>query len=269
MAIVKHKAVSMTHRHLQPDYTFAYQPLVSLLNHKPVACELLLRHFDGVSIDTYLKTPELFNEHVVGLMKAKADVTKHLFLHHDVSSIFINLTPNQISASGFMFSLDAFYKNGISPSSVAIEVTEQFYAGDESAFYTNLKEARRRGHPIVVDDFGSGFSTFNYVRMLKPSIVKTDKSILESAMSDDYSREFLRNLVSFLRTVKCKVVIEGVENTDYLNIAQQCRADYLQGFLFGTPQDIERNVVESSRHFVDLREGNLNSVTGRLHNASY
>tara|TARA_Y100000296_G_scaffold42088_1_gene48495 strand:- start:3807 stop:4586 length:780 start_codon:yes stop_codon:yes gene_type:complete len=259
----------MTLRKLLPDYSFAYQPLVSLLNHKPVACELLLRHFDGVGIETFLDTPELFNSHVIGLMKAKADVTKHLFLTQGVSSIFINLTPNQISAPDFMLSLDAFYKNGISPSSVAIEVTEQFYAVDESAFYTNLKEARRRGHPIVVDDFGSGFSNFNYVRMLQPSIVKTDKSILESAMTDSYSREFLRNLVSFLRTVKCKVVIEGVEDTDYLNIAQQCRADYLQGYLFGTPQNVEREMVDSSRKLVTLRTSSGVSDSGMLPTTPY
>ena len=259
----------MTLQHSQPDYMFAHQPLVSLLNHKPVACELLLRHFDGISIETFLDTPELFNRHVVGLMKAKADVTKHLFLTQGVSSIFVNLTPNQISAPDFMYSLDAFYKNGISPSSVAIEVTEQFYAVDESSFYNNLKEARRRGHPIVVDDFGAGFSNFNYVRRLKPSIVKTDKSILESAMSDTYSREFLRNLVSFLRTVKCKVVIEGVEDTDYLNIAQQCRADYLQGYLFGIPHDIERDTVESLRKPVNLRTSSSVSGIGTFPNAPY
>ena len=251
----------MTYRHLQPDYMFAHQPLVCLLNHKPVASELLLRHFDGISIETFLESPDLFNRHVVGLMKAKADVTKHLFLTQGVSSIFVNLTPNQISAPDFMSSLDAFYKNGISPSSVAIEVTEQCYAIDESVFYTNLKEARRRGHPIVVDDFGAGFGNFNYVRRLKPSIVKTDKSILESAMTDSYSREFLCNLVSFLRTVKCRVVIEGVEDKDYLNIAQQSRADYLQGYLFGVPREIDRDTVESSRKPVNLRTSTSTSIS--------
>ncbi|OUX87120.1 MAG: hypothetical protein CBB95_09840 [Alteromonas sp. TMED35] len=259
----------MSHRFSQPDYTFAYQPVVSLLNQQPIACELLLRQFDGICIDEFLSTPELFNTHVIGLMKAKADVTKHLFLAHGVSNIFINLTPNQISAPGFMSSLNAFYANGISPSSVAIEVTEQFYAVDEDAFYLNLKEARRRGHPIIVDDFGSGFSNFNYVRMLQPSIVKTDKSILESAMTDDYSREFLRNLVAFLRTVKCKVVIEGVEDTDHLNIAQQCRADYLQGFLFGRPQNIEREKVEASRLVVGLKRDAHQSATSLLRKVSY
>lgn len=254
----------MTYRHLQPDYMFAHQPLVCLLNHKPVASELLLRHFDGISIETFLESPDLFNRHVVGLMKAKANVTKHLFLTQGVSSIFVNLTPNQISAPDFMSSLDAFYKNGISPSSVAIEVTEQCYAIDDSVFYTNLKEARRRGHPIVVDDFGAGFGNFNYVRRLKPSIVKTDKSILESAMTDSYSREFLCNLVSFLRTVKCRVVIEGVEDKDYLNIAQQCRADYLQGYLFGVPREIDRDTVESSRKPVNLRTSTSTSTSNSV-----
>ena len=66
----------MSHRFSQPDYTFAYQPVVSLLNQQPIACELLLRQFDGICIDEFLSTPELFNTHVIGLMKAKADVTK-------------------------------------------------------------------------------------------------------------------------------------------------------------------------------------------------
>lgn len=105
--------------------------------------------------------------------------------------------------------------------------------------------------------------------MLQPSIVKTDKSILESAMTDSYSREFLRNLVSFLRTVKCKVVIEGVEDKDYLNIAQQCRADYLQGYLFGTPQDVEREMVDSSRKLVTLRTSSGVSDSGMLPTTPY
>jgi len=219
----------------QEDYTFAYQPIVRALNQTVVGHELLLREFHSLSNRAFLSEPDLFCENLNELVECKAMTMKHLMIECGVEVLFVNFTPDQIAHPNFNQSLSHFYKQGIAPSSVAIEVTEQNYAKDTDAFYENLKAARRNGHPVVVDDFGSGVSNFNHVKELRPSIVKTDKSLLDSAIGDDYCVEFLRNLVNFLRQIGCKVVIEGVETERHLEIANLCDANFLQGYYFGKP----------------------------------
>ena len=220
------------------DYVFAYQPIVRSLNKSVVAHELLLRQFKQLNNMAFLSNPVLFCDNLDELVECKAMTMKHLMLRYNVSTLFVNFTPDQIAHPEFIQSISHFYKQGIAPSCVAIEVTEQDYAKDTDAFYENLKLARGNGHPIVVDDFGSGVSNFNHVKELRPAIVKTDKSLLDSAIDDSYCVEFLRNLVNFLRQIGCKVIIEGVETERHLEIANLCQANFMQGYYFGRPVSI-------------------------------
>jgi EAL domain-containing protein (putative c-di-GMP-specific phosphodiesterase class I) len=223
---------------ISEKFIFAYQPIVRSINQKVVAHELLLRQFNEINTETFLREPQLFCDNLKDLVYSKASTLKHLMLHHNVTTSFVNFTPDQVANDDFIESLSYFYDAGIPPSHIAIEVTEQNYAEDKEAFYAHLGQAKAHGHAIVVDDFGSGVSNFNHVKRLRPSIVKTDKSLLDSALDDEYCLDFLRNLVNFLRQIGCKVVIEGVETHRHLEIANLCNAHYLQGFLFGKPASV-------------------------------
>jgi EAL domain-containing protein (putative c-di-GMP-specific phosphodiesterase class I) len=239
------------------SYVFAYQPIVRALNQEVIAYELLLREFNNMSNMLFLQKPELYCQNLDELVRSKAKTMKHLMLNEGVDTLFMHFTPDQIAHVDFNKSLGHFYDQGIPPSSIAIEVTEQSYAKNVSGFYKNLKQARKNGHPIVVDDFGSGGSNFGYVQDLRPSIVKTDKSLLDKALTDEYCLSFLRNLINFLRYIGCRVVVEGVETERHLEIANLCQAHYLQGYYFGRPViigDSEHRGVDQAKALPDSLE---------------
>jgi EAL domain-containing protein (putative c-di-GMP-specific phosphodiesterase class I) len=225
------------------QYSYAHQSIVSGLDGSVVAHELFLRDYNGCPISTFLNSPELFVNEIDGLIVCAAKAAKFIQLKYAVETVWVNFTPEQIAHPNFINSLESFYRQGISPSSIAIEVTEQHYANDVDLFYSNLKRAREIGHPIIIDDFGSGVSNFNYVHELRPSIVKTDMAILHAAEHDPFSLEFLQNLVSFLSSVQCRTVIEGIEHERHFQIASMCRGDYLQGYHFGKPSILTGNDI--------------------------
>lgn len=218
------------------EYSFAVQPIVNISTEQVVAHELLLRHFEGVGIDVYTQKPSLFVENILPLNKSAAQLAKSLVEQHEVEMLFVNFTPNQIEDVSFEASLSSFYSQGINPSQVAIEITEQHHPNCDIDFYRNIEMARGLGHPIVVDDFGAGIANFNHVTKIKPSIVKTDMSLIHEAEDNRESFIALKALVNFIKEIGSKVIIEGVETSRQYELAVMTGAHFCQGYYFGHPQ---------------------------------
>ncbi|MDC8832871.1 EAL domain-containing protein [Alteromonas gilva] len=217
-------------------FQFAHQPIVKVNSGSVVAHELLLREYEGKDTEAFLNDSNLFLEHLVGLAESKALTLKALMMNGGVKTLFVNFTPDQISSQLFVRALNTFYENGIAPSTVAIEVTEHIDPSDKERFYNHLGYARRNGHPIVVDDFGCGISNFQHVTTIRPSIVKTDKELIQSAARDPWHKKALKALVRYIHDMEARVIIEGVETEEQFNVAQFCDADFAQGYYFAKPE---------------------------------
>lgn len=238
------------------EHFFAHQPIVRTVNGEIIAHELLLKKYKNMANVNSLDGPDMFCVYLDDLLRCKAETVKHLIIKEGFATIFVHFTPDIIAHPTFIKSLEHFYKQGIAPSCIAIEVTVLNLDHDIDFFYSNLRKARKIGHPIVVDDFGTGFNNFDHVRQLRPSIVKTDKALLTSSIDDKYCFDFLRNLVIFLHQIGCKTVIVGVEDKAHYNVAALCRSDYVQGYHFGRPQNV------SSASFVNV--DTEKSISNRL-----
>ena len=226
------------------SYAFAHQPIIRSLEGTVLSHEILLREFNGLSVGDFLDQPGMFCTHLEELVRCKAQMVKHLMLEEALSIVFINFTPNQIAHPKFLDSLKQFYALGINPSDVAVEVTEQNYANDPPMFYESLNLARQLGHPIVVDDFGSGVSNFKHVKRLRPNIVKIDRGVLCGALENNYNYNFLMHLVHFLKQIGTNVVIEGVETEEHLDIALKSGCDFMQGYYFGRPITVHSSSMQ-------------------------
>lgn len=225
------------------SYAFAHQPIICRADMTELSHELLLREFNGFNITDFLEQPSLFCTHLNELIKCKAQMVKYLIIEEALEVVFINFTPNQIANPIFLECLTSFYDLGISASNIAIEVTEQNHASNTEAFYENLIIARKRGHLIVVDDFGSGVSNFKHVKRLQPNIVKIDREVLCGAIANDFCYKFLINLVHFLKQIGAKVILEGVETEVHLNIALKSGCDFMQGYYFARPKTVHSSSI--------------------------
>lgn len=227
------------------EFAFATQEIINLTSNHIIAHEALLREFNGLSISDFVKEPELFITHSVETCQCIAEMQRELMIEQKVQVMFTNFSPMQICAPSFNDAMEMFYVNGITPSSLAIEITEQTLPSDTQSFYRALDIIREHGHPIIIDDFGAGMSNFTQVMRVRPSIVKTDMALIHEAEKSAYARRCLHALINYIQDIGAQVVIEGIENEAQRDIAEELGGNYGQGYFFGKPT-IRRKVLKDT-----------------------
>jgi EAL domain-containing protein (putative c-di-GMP-specific phosphodiesterase class I) len=123
---------------------------------------------------------------------------------------------------------------GLDASMVVCEITEQA-AADDKVLLATVREMRRNGLRVAVDDFGAGHSTEARVRLLEPDIVKIDGGWFAELCRHTAAEKLFRPLISLLHDQGAEVLVEGIEKPGQLQIALDAGADLLQGYLLGRP----------------------------------
>ena len=124
---------------------------------------------------------------------------------------------------------------GISPGQINFEITETAGLANYDTLLNNMNRLISRGVTFSMDDYGTGFSTANYLITLPTDIVKIDKSILWPAMENKEAFIVLRHTVEMLRSLKKKIVVEGVETKEMVKLLSDIGCDYLQGYYYSKP----------------------------------
>lgn len=130
---------------------------------------------------------------------------------------------------------DIMQENNISPEKINFEITETAHSVNEGVLRKNMDLLIGEGSSFSMDDYGTGFSTANYLISLPMKIVKIDKSILWPAMKDSEALVVLRHTVGMLKALHKKIVVEGVENEEMEQLLVEMGCDYLQGYLYSKP----------------------------------
>ncbi len=112
----------------------------------------------------------------------------------------------------------------------------------ETAAISNLKESslfietlRTRGCKFALDDFGSGFSSFNYLKSLPVDFLKIDGSLVTDIAEDKVSRQMVIAVNDIAHSLGCRTIAEFVENEGILSELAAIGVDYAQGYYFGKP----------------------------------
>lgn len=146
-------------------------------------------------------------------------------------------------------------KYHLDPRLLKIEITESAYAETTSTVKELVETLRKMGFVILMDDFGSGYSSLNMLRNLKVDAIKLDALFL-NINDDDYKKgiHILESVVNMTKTIALPIIVEGVENqkqTDFL-VGLGCR--YVQGFYFFKPMPISKfEKIISNEKIIDSR----------------
>ncbi len=116
-----------------------------------------------------------------------------------------------------------------------LEITETAVMEDEEHVISVLQDLRSLGVRIAVDDFGSGYSSQNYMKNLPVDDLKFDKSFIDGLGEDPVNDAIVRLIVDFAHTLGLKVTAEGVENERQVARLTAMRCDLAQGFYFSKP----------------------------------
>ena len=150
--------------------------------------------------------------------------------------LFINLSAQEIQGRGVLgYAEDLCARMGIPPSSVVFELLERDAIGDMTHMRKFLSALRERGFLFALDDFGSGYNSFHYLRELSFDYVKIDGAFVRNILSSKVDYALVRNLSRLCQDLGIRTVAEFVETQELWQALCDMGIDYAQGFHLGLP----------------------------------
>jgi diguanylate cyclase (GGDEF)-like protein len=138
---------------------------------------------------------------------------------------------------------------GVQPAELEIELTESVLMTDTDTTQRIVERLHALGLRLVVDDFGTGYSSLAYLKRLRPSKIKIDRSFVRDLPADEDDRVLVRAIVQLARALGIVVVAEGVETEPQREFLCSIGCNVLQGFLLARPQP--------ATHFEEIVRGGL------------
>jgi diguanylate cyclase (GGDEF)-like protein len=224
------------------QFELFYQPVVNIEDNRIVGVEGLLRwrhpergliapsEFIPAAEETGLIVP--LGDWVI--RKACLDAANW----PDPTKIAINLSPAQFRDPSLgRVIIDALADAGVAPSRLELEITEEVLLGHNKENLTTLNELRELGIKIVMDDFGIGYSSLNYLRLFPFDKIKIDRSFVKDLSSgNDVSFAIVQAVTRLSRALNVPSTAEGIETNEQLELVRAAGCTEFQGYLFSKPK---------------------------------
>lgn len=217
-----------------------YQPIVCMETGEIIVHELLMRlrqNGELISAGRFIETAEhmgLVNQmDLVLIDKALAQVQALGYR----GLLFINLSPKAIVASEFIAKIKSLTeKYEIHHERIVFEITERETVHNMALLEKFVRELRSEGFRFAIDDFGSGFSSFQYLKRFPVDFIKIEGEFINNMSKNKIDLAFVESAVSMAKSLGIKTIAEFIENEETLLLVKQLGIDYAQGFLLATPQ---------------------------------
>lgn len=226
------------------DFHLHYQPQVSLKTGEITSVEALIRwehptkgdippsEFISIAEETGLIVQ--IGEWV--LRNACLEIKKITDLTGKELRVAVNLSPRQFDDPQLITVVSSALENsGLCPENLEIEVTEGMLMNDINVVIDQLTNIKSTGSTITIDDFGSGYSSFSYLKSLPVDILKIDQSFVYDIPEDLDAMEIASAVIAVAHKLNLKVVAEGVENIDQRDFLVINKCDFAQGYFFSHP----------------------------------
>ena len=157
-------------------------------------------------------------------------------IEKSIKDIAINVSPTQYNSEGFADRVISLAKEiDINPGLIVFEITEEVVMGDISSVVDVMSRLTQYGFKFSIDDFGSGYSSFRYLKNLPLGELKIDKSFIDDVVADSKAKAIVKTIIDMAHNLKLEVVAEGVESEEQFNVLLDYGCDQYQGFLFSKP----------------------------------
>ncbi|GAB4512460.1 MAG: hypothetical protein Tsb0026_16430 [Sulfuricaulis sp.] len=225
-----------------------YQPKIEFATGKTIGAEALLRWQHP---KTGMIPPDQFIRYAenTGLIRPLTDWVLNTGLRQCaeilssgvLQHLAINISARSLHDLRFPNTVGKLLKaTGIPPEKLMLEVTESAFMVDMQRTVETLAVLHHMGILISIDDFGTGFSSLNYIKKLPVNEIKIDKSFVSDMTSDESDLSIVRSIIELSHNLGLKVVAEGVENKATLDSLAALGCDYCQGFYVSYPLPYER-----------------------------
>jgi len=244
-AVARQSVQQALHQALeQRELVLHYQPKVNLETGAITGAEALVRlqppnqrlvcptQFVGIAEDCGLIVP-------IGkwvLREACRQTQEWLQAGLEVGQIAVNVSAIEFHGKDFLAGVRAILDDtGLPPQHLEFELTESGLMQDTEATTTILRALKELGVQIAVDDFGTGYSSLSYLRRFPIDTLKIDQSFVQDIDGDTEEAAIVSAIIAMGKSLKLRVVAEGIETRHQLAFLQsQCCAEG-QGYYFSRP----------------------------------
>jgi diguanylate cyclase (GGDEF)-like protein len=226
------------------ELTVVYQPKFSLETNKIVGCEALSRwkskSMGEISPDKFIKMAEkegLINLLLQNLLiKVFEDINMWKESGVDLNHIGINVSAENLSSMQIISEIMMTAKSySIDLSKIMLEVTETAIMKDPEESIKYLVMLNSLGVNLSIDDFGTGNSSFIYLKHLPITEIKIDKTFIKDMIKGNTDLMIVVSTIKLAKSCGIKVVAEGVESVEQLNMLRDHECDSVQGYLISKP----------------------------------
>ena len=124
---------------------------------------------------------------------------------------------------------------GIEPSLIEVEITESAYSERPDRIVAAFDELAERGFTVLMDDFGSGYSSLNMLKDINVDVLKIDMRFLDR--DDRRSKDIMESVIRMARWLDLPVIAEGVETREQVNFLLDVGCSYAQGYYYARPME--------------------------------
>ena len=227
----------------EDELVLHYQPQVRLKTGELIGAEALVRWQHPakglVSPDVFIPLAEesgLINQLSDWVLENAAVQLKHWIQKGHKLTLAVNLSVKDLMAEELHTKLhDLIQRNSLPKNVLELEITESTLMDHPELMITEINKIKRMGITIAVDDFGSGYSSLNYLKRLPVDVLKIDRSFISDIESDPSDSAIVAGIIGLAKSLKMGTVAEGVETEEQRQILETLGCDNYQGYLFSKP----------------------------------
>ena len=231
----------------QGEFRVYYQPILSLQTGKITGFEALTRWQRPEGILSPIEFIAVAEE--IGLIipmnrQLLREACQHLcswqseFPASPPLTMSVNITPREFAQPDLASEIGKTLEQvGLDPGCLQLEIVETIAMGDAEKSGLVLAQLKALGVRLSIDDFGTGYSSLSRLRRIPVDTLKIDRAFISHMDRDLESREIVRIIIMLAHNLGLKVVAEGTETQEHINLLKQLNCEMAQGYFFSRPGD--------------------------------
>ncbi|HDH06638.1 MAG TPA: EAL domain-containing protein [Nitrospirae bacterium] len=151
-------------------------------------------------------------------------------------AVSVNLSGQQFKQEGVVKVIEkVLHDSLLGPEYLELEITESVIMKNAEIIITMFHNLKNMGVQLSMDDFGTGYSSFSYLKRFPLDIIKIDRSFIKDISEKNEDAAIVKAIIAMAHTLKLRVVAEGVETEQQLELLRKLGCDEMQGYLLSTP----------------------------------
>ena len=225
-----------------------YQPKMDVKTEELIGMEALLRwtdeelgHIPPNEFIPFAEESGLINDIGEWVLKTTALQIKEWEKQFSFNMrVAVNISPLHFKDTNFVSRLvDILEETKVSPEHLEIEITEMSMMDYNEDLINKIQEVKQLGLTVAIDDFGTGYSSLGYLKEFPVDTLKIDRTFIVNISEGESGVAMVAAIIALAHALELKVVAEGVETTEEMEILKQYNCEYVQGYYFSKPLNVK------------------------------